>query len=110
MAIQVFVISYETKASTYKAYLLAESKADAMSYLRKEMGEEEGFKIQNFESREEIHAITTQVLDKIRGPKREAEVIENVKLICPWCESTEYETNHALKMHIVKTHADSKKK
>lgn len=110
MAIQVFVVSYETKASTYKAYLLAESKADAMTYLRTEMGDEEGFKIQNFESREEIHAITTQVLDKIRGPKTEAEVVKETKLICPWCESTDYETNHALKMHIVKAHAESKKK
>jgi hypothetical protein len=110
MAIQVFVISYETKASTYKAYLLAESKADAMTYLKTEMGKEEGFRIQNFESREEIHAITTQVLDKIRGPKQEVTVVENTKLVCPWCESTEYESNHALKMHIVKTHADSKKK
>ena len=110
MAIQVFVISYETKASTYKAYLLAESKSDAMTYLKTEMGQEEGFRVQNFESREEIHAITTQVLDKIRGPKQEAEVVENTKLICPWCESTDYKTVHALKMHIVKTHADTKKK
>lgn len=110
MAIQVFVVSYETKASTYKAYLLAESKEDAMTYLRLEMGEQEGFKIQNFESREEIHAITTQVLDKIRGPQLKAQVVETTKLVCPWCESTDYETNHALKMHIVKAHADTKKK
>jgi hypothetical protein len=108
VAIQVFVISYETKVSTFKAYLLAESKADAMSYLKAEMGDQEGFRINNFESREEIHAITTQVLDKIRGPKQEAKVVENVKLLCPWCESTDYLSNHALKMHIVKAHKKEK--
>jgi hypothetical protein len=110
MKLQVFVVSYETKESTYKAYLLAQSKEDAMTYLKTEMGGNEGFKINNFESREVIHAVTTQVLDKIRGPKQEAQVIEQTKLICPWCESTDYETNHALKMHIVKAHAESKKK
>lgn len=110
MTLQVFVISYETKDATYKAYLLAKDKADAMTYLKTQMGQQEGFKVNNFETREVIHAVTTQVLEHIRGPQKEAEVVEKTKLVCPWCESTEYETNHALKMHIVKTHAESKKK
>lgn len=112
MALQVFVISYETKDATYKAYLLGESKEDAMGYIMSEMGDNEGFRINNFESREEIHAITPKLLDGIRGPKQEAQVVEKNNLVCPWCESTEYGNNHALKMHIVKAHtgkSDKKK-
>lgn len=104
--LQVFVVSYETNKATWKVYLLAESREDAMGYLMKEVGDKaEGFKINNFEVREEIHAITSKVLDGIRGPSQEQEVVQlPAKLLCPWCESTDYETNHALKMHIVKAH------
>jgi hypothetical protein len=108
--LQVFVVSYETKDATYKAYLLGDSKEDVMGYLKQEMGEQEGFRINNFESREAIHAITPKVLDGIRGPKEEAQVIENTKLVCPWCESEDYGTNHALKMHIVKAHTGKSEK
>lgn len=106
MKVQVFVVSYETNQATWRVYLLAESKEDAMGYLMQEVGNKaEGFKVNNFETREEIHAITSKVLDGIKGPVPEAEVIElPPKLICPWCDSTEYETNHAMKMHIVKAH------
>jgi len=105
MGLQIFVVSYETEDATWKLYLMAESKEDAMGFLMKEVGDKaKGFRINNFEAREEIHAITTKVIDRIRGPKQEEKVVEKVKLICPWCESTDYETNHALKMHIVKTH------
>ena len=111
MTLQVFVVSYETKQATWRVYLLAESKEDAMGYLMKEVGDKaEGFRINNFETREAIHAVTSKVLDLIRGPKQEAEVIENTKLICPWCESTDYQSNHALKMHIVKSHTGKSQK
>ena len=108
--LQVFVVSYETKNATYKAYLLGESKEDVMGYLQREMGKEDGFRINNFESREEIHALTPKVIDGIRGPKQEAQVVEKNTLTCPWCESTEYESNHALKMHIVKAHTGKTQK
>lgn len=111
MKVQVFVVSYETNKATWRVYLLAESKEDAMGYLMREVGNEaEGFRINNFETREEIHAITSKVLDGIRGPEQEVKVIENDKLICPWCESTDYKTNHALKMHIVKSHTGKMQK
>lgn len=105
MTLQIFVISYETKQATWKLYLLAESKEDAMGFLMKEVGDEaEDFRINNFEARESIHAVTSKVIDLIRGPEKEPVRIETDKLICPWCESTDYETYHALKMHIVKAH------
>jgi len=112
MTLQVFVISYETKDATWKLYLLAESREDAMGYLMQEVGNKaEGFKINNFDVRESIHAITSKALDGIRGPKQEEKVVElPPKLLCPWCESTDYETNHALKMHIVKSHGVKSKK
>lgn len=102
MAFRTYVISYETNQATWKLYLLAESRDDAMEFLMKEVGNEaEGFRVNNFESREEIHAVTPKVIDIIRGPEK---VVEVQKLICPWCESTKYETYHAMKMHIVKAH------
>ncbi len=108
--LQVFMIDYETNQATWKVRLLAESREDAMGFLMQEVGDKaEGFKINNFDMRDEIHAITSKVVDGIRGPEREPEVIETTKLICPWCESTDYETNHALKMHIVKTHTGKSK-
>lgn len=102
----IFVINYETDRSTYKLVVLAESREDAFGYLKWKMGEEPGFKINSMEQREQIHAITPKLLDKLRPVDRE--VVEQKLLICPWCESTEYGSPHALKMHIVKTHADSK--
>lgn len=110
--LQVFVVSYETNQATWKVYLLAESREDAMGYLMREVGDKaEGFKINNFEIREQIHAITSKVIEGIRGPEKEAEVVVvPPKLICPWCESTDYETNHALKMHIVKAHTGKSQK
>ena len=102
MKLQTFVISYETNQATWKLYLLAESKEDAMGFLMKEVGNEaEGFRVNNFETREEIHAITPKVIDSLRG---EEKVVVEEKLVCPWCEATNYENYHALKMHIVKTH------
>ena len=100
----VFSIDYETRESTWKVKLLAESKEDAIGYLRSLTGEAEGFRINNLDMKDEIHAITPKVLEGIKGPKLEPEVQEISKLQCPWCESTDYENFHALKMHIVKTH------
>lgn len=104
---QVFVISYETDASTYKLYLLGKNQADAMTWLKMKVGGLPGYRMNNFESREEIHAITDQLVDILQKEKPETTVIE--KLVCPWCGANEYETPHALKMHIVKNHATSKK-
>ena len=104
---QVFVVNYETKDATYKLYLLGKDQADAMTYLKNRVGHLEGFRINNFESREEIHHITTQLLDMLQREHPEP-VVEH-RLVCPWCNEDKYETNHALKMHIVKNHADSKK-
>jgi hypothetical protein len=101
-ALKTYVISYETNQATWKLYLLAYSKEDAMEFLMEEVGNEaEGFRINNFESREEIHAITPKAKRIIAGPEK---IVEVEKLICPWCESTDYENFHAMKMHIVKTH------
>jgi len=105
----VFVVNYETKASTYKAYLLAEDRNDASAFITANMGKEEGFKFTSVEQREDIHAISDRVRAKMGITKTETEVVEKRILTCPWCESTDYETLHALKMHIVKNHADSKK-
>lgn len=102
--LHVYSVDYETSEATWKVKLLAESKEDAMGYLMSVVGKAEGLKINNFDVKDEIHAITTKVVENIRGPEKEPEVIETVKLICPWCESTEYGNNHALKMHIVKSH------
>jgi hypothetical protein len=104
---QVFVVSYETDASTYKLYLLGKDQADAMTYLKMRVGELPGYRMNNFESREEIHMITPQLIDMLQKETPEA-VVEH-RLVCPWCEEDKYETNHALKMHIVKNHATSKK-
>ena len=109
--LQVFTVDYETRESTWKVRLLAESKEDAMGYLMKEVGDKaEGFRINNFDMSNEVHAITSKVLDGIRGPEKEAEVLETIKIKCPWCDSTDYETNHALKMHIVKSHTGKTQK
>jgi hypothetical protein len=105
---QVFVVSYETDESTYKLYLMGKDQADAMGYLKQRVGDLKGFRVNNFESRETLHAVTPQMLDMLQR-ETPAPVVEK-RLICPWCEDDKYETNHALKMHIVKNHADSKKK
>ena len=105
MGLSMFMIDYETKEATWKVKLLAESKEDALGYLKKEVGDKsEGYRIVNMDQRDEVHAITTQVLENIRGPKIEAEVITETKIICPWCEEDKYGSLHALKMHIVKAH------
>lgn len=104
---QVFVVSYETDHSTYKLYLLGKDQADAMTYLRMKVGDLPGFRINNFESREELHAVTPQLMDSFQ--RETPEPVVEKRLVCPWCEEDKYETNHALKMHIVKNHATSKK-
>ena len=104
---QVFVVNYETDESTYKLYLLGKDQADAMGFLGQRVGNLPGYRLNNFESRESIHHITPQLVDMLQKEKPEA-VVEH-RLVCPWCEDDKYETNHALKMHIVKNHADSKK-
>lgn len=104
---QVFVVSYETDESTYKLYMLGKDQADAMTFLKKRVGGLPGYRMNNFESREEIHTITPQLLDMLQ--KEHPEPVVERRLVCPWCEDDKYETNHALKMHIVKNHADSKK-
>ncbi len=104
---QVFVVSYETDESTYKLYMLGKDQADAMTYLNKRVGHLPGYRMNNFESRELIHVITPQLLDMLQ--KEHPEPIVEKRLVCPWCEADMYGTNHALKMHIVKNHADSKK-
>ena len=105
---QVFVVSYETKESTYKLYLLGKDQSDAKTFLQKRVGGLEGYRLNNFETREEIHTITPQLLDMLQRETPEP-VVER-RLVCPWCNEDKYETNHALKMHIVKNHADTKKK
>lgn len=104
---QVFVVNYETNESTYKLYLLGKDQADAMTFLKKKVGDLEGFRVNNFESREVIHAVTPQLLELITPPAPEAKVER--RLLCPWCEADHYETNHALKMHICKNHATANK-
>lgn len=104
---QVFVVNYETDESTYRLYLLGKDQADAMTYLKMRVGGLPGYRMNNFESREEIHQITPQLLDLLQ--KEHPEPVVERRLVCPWCEADNYETNHALKMHIVKNHADSKK-
>lgn len=108
--ISVYSIDYETNEATWKVKLLAESKEDAVEYLKERVGSAEGFRINNMDVRDEIHAISVKVLEGIRGPEKVAEVKEVTKLICPWCESTDYDSYHALKMHIVKTHTGKTKK
>lgn len=104
----IFSVNYETDKSTYKLVCLAESREDAVGYITWRMGKEPGFKINAVEQREQIHAITPKLMDKLRPITNEK--IEVKQLICPWCESTDYASPHALKMHIVKSHADSKDK
>jgi hypothetical protein len=104
---QVFVVSYETDESTYKLYLLGKDQSDAMTYLKMRVGDLPGYRMNNFESREEIHMITPQLIDMLQK-ETPVPVVEH-RLVCPWCNEDKYETNHALKMHIVKTHADTKK-
>lgn len=103
----LFVISYETKVTTWKVHLLAESREDATAYVVNKMGKEEGFRLNYVEQREPIHTITEKILDNIRPP-----VPPDVKIqpICPWCESTDYTTLHALKVHIGKNHATTEDK
>lgn len=111
MALYTFSISYETNDSTWKVFLLGESREQAIDYITKHVGEDNGLRFTSIDQRESIHAITPEILDKIRGPKPEELEPEKVRtLVCPWCESEDFKTNHALKMHIVKQHADSKKK
>jgi hypothetical protein len=107
LKMQVFVISYETDDSTYKLYLLGKDQADAMTYLKMRVGGLKGYRMNNFESREEIHMVTPQLIDMLTPTKPVAEVVH--KLVCPWCEADHYETNHALKMHICKAHATANK-
>ena len=102
----IFSINYETDKSTYRLICLAESREDAVGYITWRMGAEPGFKITSVEQREIIHAVTPKLMDTLRPVTNEK--IEVKQLICPWCESTEYGSPHALKMHIVKAHADSK--
>lgn len=110
MKLSVFMIKYETDDSTWKVNLIAESREDALGYLKKEVGDKTtGYKITDLEHRDDIHALTTKVVGGIRGPAKEAEVVTETKLICPWCESEDYGTLHALKMHIVKTHTKKDK-
>lgn len=104
---QVFVVNYETSTATYKLYLLGKDQADAMTYVRTKVGHLDGFRINNFESREEIHQVTPQLLEMITPKAPDAKVVH--KLVCPWCEADHYETHHALKMHICKNHATAKK-
>ena len=105
---KVFVVNYERDEPTYKLYLLGKDQADAMTYLKMRVGDLPGYRLNNFESREEIHQLTPQLMDMLQREKPEA-IVEK-RLVCPWCEEDKYETNHALKMHIVKNHADTKKK
>ena len=105
---QVFVVSYETTESTYKLFMVGKDQADAMTYLKMRVGDLPGYRMNNFESREEIHTLTPQLVDMLQ--KEHPEPVIERRLVCPWCEDDKYETNHALKMHIVKNHADSKKK
>lgn len=104
---QVFVVNYETDESTYKLYLLGKDQSDAMTFLKMRVGDLPGYRLNNFDTREEIHTITPQLLDMLQ--KEHPEPVVERRLVCPWCEADNYETNHALKMHIVKNHATSKK-
>lgn len=102
MNLQTFVISYETDQATWKLYLIAESKEDALKFLMDEVGNKaEGFRVNNFEAREQIHAVTPTVIEKLTPPQ---ETVIDSRLICPWCKSIDYVNAHALKMHIVKAH------
>jgi hypothetical protein len=103
----LFVISYETKEATWKLHLLAETREDATQFLTARVGKEEGFRINWVEQREQIHYVTDKVLDSIRPP---TPPIREVQPICPWCESVEYKTLHALKVHIGKNHATTEDK
>jgi len=104
---QVFVVNYETDDSTYKLYLLGKDQADAMTYVKMRVGNLPGYRMNNFESREEIHAVTPQLLEMLTPPPPEEKVVH--KMLCPWCGADHYETLHALKMHICKNHATSNK-
>lgn len=110
MQLNIVVVNYETDESTWKAVLVAESREDAVGYIKSKVGTEKGFKVTSIEQRDPIHAITSKLLDQIKGPEVKPEVVQETLLVCPWCEATDFKSNHALKMHIVKQHADSKKK
>lgn len=97
-----FAVNYETKEATWKLYILANDREDVKDYLLEKVGKTPGFRINSIEQREPIHDITTKVLDGLR-PIPEPERIPLA--ICPWCESTDYKTFHALKIHIAKNHA-----
>lgn len=100
-----FKVQYETKKMLYKANVVAEHKDDLMNFIRATMGTEEGFKITNIDDAGIIHAFTDKVIGGIRGTSKPT-VTEETKqvFVCPWCESTDYQSNHALKIHITKTH------
>lgn len=103
----LFVISYETKGVSWKLNLLAENREDATAFVIKKVGKEEGFRLNYIEQRENVHLVTDKVLDVIRPPLPPEVKIQG---ICPWCESTEYTTLHALKVHIGKNHATTEDK
>lgn len=110
MALAVFAVDYETDDATFKAKILAESREDVLGYLKTQVGDKaEGYRIVNLEQRDDIHAITTKVLEAIRGPEvtQEEKVVEVPR--CPWCQRTDFESDHAFKMHISKAHTNKKK-
>lgn len=108
MKLFIFSVNYETRKSTYKAVITGDSREDVVGYMAARFGNEEGYQLTSIEQREEVHALTDKVLEVIRGPKVDPEVLTETKLICPWCESENYSNFHALKMHIVKSHTAPK--
>lgn len=114
--LSVHRIDYETKNAIWRANVLAKDIPDMVAYIRKFTGEE--IKVNNTETKDTIHAVTDFAKDVLKQEiiedieKEQKEYEKKTMWKCPWCEDDKYsyETSHALKMHIVKMHAETKKK
>jgi hypothetical protein len=114
--LNVHRIDYETEDMIWRANVLARDIPDMIEYIR--MSTDKPIKVNNTETKDMVHAVTQyakdllkeEILDDIEKEQKEYE--RKTAWKCPWCEDDKhsYENAHALKMHIVKTHADSKKK
>lgn len=107
-------IDYETDDAIWRANVLAKDIPDMIDYIRKFVGKP--IKVNNTETRDSVHAVTDYSKEVLRelleddDKKKKEEHEKKTMWKCPWCESDEYsyESSHALKMHIVKKHAESK--